>query len=164
MAQGGLIPALIWTEQAVFEENEVKSTTAWWYTVLLQWEDFSQVDASSFSTEIPGRSHTVTWKWRLQYSCRHRGSLWLHTGHTLCAGIGHFTQFQERFCLFTLPYLLRSWVRTIEMELFTHFIDLYQHSLENKTKKSTQDQQSRIIQVQWILQKKSFLFRKTQLW
>lgn len=29
MAQGGLISAVIWTKQAVFEENEVKTTTAW---------------------------------------------------------------------------------------------------------------------------------------
>lgn len=79
MAQGGLIPALICTNQAVLEENEVENNTVLWYTVLLQWEDFSQVGTSSFSTEISGRFWTVTWKLRLQYSCKHRVILWLNT-------------------------------------------------------------------------------------
>lgn len=109
-----------------------------------------------FSTEISGRSQTATWKLRLQYSCKHRVSLWLNTGYTLGADIRHFTEFQERFCLFTLPYLFRSWVRTMEMELFTHFIDLHQHSLKNRSKLSNLHRTNRaeLFKFSEILQKK----------
>lgn len=79
MAQGGLISASICTNQAVFEANEVPNNTVLWYTVLVQWEDFSHVDTSSSSTEISGRFWTVMWKLRLQYSCKHRAILWLNT-------------------------------------------------------------------------------------
>lgn len=133
--------------------------TGLWYTVL-QWEDFSQVDASSFSTEISAGSQTVTWKLRLQYSCKHRVSLWLGTGYTLCAGIRHFSEFQERFCLFTLPHSLRSWLGTTEMELFTHFIDLYQHSLKNRSKLRNLRRTNRaeLFKFSEILQKKKVSF------
>lgn len=170
MAQGGLISALTRTNQVVFKENEVKNSTVLWYTVLVQWEDFSQVGTSSSSTEISGRFQTVTWKVRLQCSCKHRVILWLNTGYTSCADIRHFTELQMNFCLFTLPYLFQSWFWTTEIELFAHLIDLYQHSLKNRSKLRNlhRTNRGRIIQVQWNntkqKKKKGFLFRKTHLW